>query len=65
MALFVAFSVGSAVAPNLASFFIFRMLTAFQGTCLLIVGASVIGDIFRPVRISQLREQHLTDDHLD
>jgi hypothetical protein len=25
------------------------MLTAFQGTCFLIVGATVIGDIYRPV----------------
>lgn len=29
---FTAFSAGSALAPNLASYFIFRMLTAFQGT---------------------------------
>ena len=46
---FTAFSAGSALAPNLASFFIFRMLTAFQGTCFLIVGSTVIGDIYRPV----------------
>jgi hypothetical protein len=29
---FTAFSIGTALAPNLASYFIFRMLTAFQGT---------------------------------
>ncbi|KAI7675446.1 MFS general substrate transporter [Hortaea werneckii] len=46
---FTGFSVGSALAPNLASYFVFRMLTAFQGTSFLIVGASVIGDIYRPV----------------
>ena len=46
---FTAFSAGSALAPNLASYFVFRMLTAFQGTCFLIVGASVIGDIYRPI----------------
>ena len=46
---FTAFSAGTAAAPNLASYFIFRMLTAFQGTCFLIVGASVIGDIYRPI----------------
>lgn len=46
---FTAFSIGNALAPNLASFFIFRMLSAFQGTCFLIVGATVIGDIYRPV----------------
>ncbi|GAB7353396.1 hypothetical protein MBLNU459_g3870t1 [Dothideomycetes sp. NU459] len=47
-ALFTAFSIGSALAPNLASFFIFRILTAFQGTSFLIIGSSCIGDIFRP-----------------
>jgi len=45
---FFAFSVGTALAPNIASFFVFRVLTAFQGTCFLIVGASCIGDIYRP-----------------
>lgn len=48
-ATFTGFSIGTALAPNLASYFIFRMLTAFQGTSFLIVGASVIGDIYRPV----------------
>jgi len=48
-ALFTAFSVATALAPNLASFFVFRVLTAFQGTAFLILGSSVIGDIFRPV----------------
>lgn len=46
---FTAFSVGSALAPNLAAYFIFRMLTAFQGTAFLIIGGTVIGDIYRPV----------------
>ena len=46
---FTTFSAGSALAPNLASFFVFRMLTAFQGTCFYIVGGTVIGDIYRPV----------------
>lgn len=46
--LFCAFSVGTALAPNLASFFIFRILTAFQGTSFLIIGSSCIGDIYRP-----------------
>jgi len=47
--LFTAFSIGTALAPNLASFFIFRLLTAFQGTSFLIIGSSCIGDIYRPV----------------
>lgn len=47
-ALFTLMSVGTALAPNLAAFFIFRILTAFQGTSFLIVGTSCIGDIFTP-----------------
>ncbi|KAF2397123.1 MFS general substrate transporter [Trichodelitschia bisporula] len=47
-ALFFAFSIGTALAPNLVSFFVFRILTAFQGTCFLIVGSSCIGDIYKP-----------------
>ncbi|KAK0637976.1 MFS antiporter QDR3 [Lasiodiplodia hormozganensis] len=47
-ALFTVFSVGTALAPNLASFFIFRIMTAFQGTSFLIIGSACIGDIFRP-----------------
>jgi multidrug resistance protein len=47
-ALFFAFSIGTAVAPNLASYFIFRMLTAYQGTSFLIVGNSCIADIYTP-----------------
>jgi len=46
---FTAFSLGTALAPNLAAYFVFRCLTAFQGTCFLIVGSAVIGDIYRPV----------------
>lgn len=46
--LFTAFSIGTALAPNLPSYFIFRMLTAFQGTSFLIVGTSCLGDIYTP-----------------
>jgi len=46
---FTAFSAGSAAAPTLPAYFVFRMLTAFQGTTFLSVGATVIGDIYRPV----------------
>ena len=46
--LFFAFSVGTALAPNLPAFFIFRCLTAFQGTSFLIVGTSCLGDIYTP-----------------
>lgn len=47
--LFTAFSIGTALAPNLESFFVFRILTAFQGTAFLIIGSAVIGDIYKPV----------------
>jgi multidrug resistance protein len=47
-ALFFVFSIGTALAPNLASYFIFRMLTAYQGTSFLIVGTSCLGDIYTP-----------------
>lgn len=46
---FTGFSAGSALAPNLACYFVMRCLTAFQGTSFLIVGGTVIGDIYRPV----------------
>ncbi|KAJ9190820.1 hypothetical protein DTO164E3_4195 [Paecilomyces variotii] len=46
--LFFAFSIGTALSPNLASYYIFRVLTAFQGTSFLVVGSSAIGDIYAP-----------------
>ncbi|BDD56922.1 hypothetical protein MPDQ_006381 [Monascus purpureus] len=46
--LFCAFSIGSSLAPNIAAYFIFRVLTAFQGTSFLVVGSSAIGDIHEP-----------------
>ncbi|KAL3424018.1 hypothetical protein PVAG01_03298 [Phlyctema vagabunda] len=46
--LFLACSIGTALSPNLISYFIFRILTAFQGTSFLNIGASCIGDIYRP-----------------
>lgn len=41
-------SLGTALSPNLASYFIFRILTAFEGTSFLTIGAACIGDIYRP-----------------
>ncbi|KAJ5728252.1 hypothetical protein N7493_004582 [Penicillium malachiteum] len=46
--LFFAFSIGTALAPNLPAYFIFRILTAFQGTSFLVVGSSAIGDVYEP-----------------
>jgi Major Facilitator Superfamily len=48
--LFFAFSIGTALAPNLVSYFIFRIFTAFQGTSFLIVGTSCLGDIYTPTK---------------
>lgn len=48
-ALFFLFSIGTALSPNLESFFLFRILTAFEGTPFLIIGSSSISDIYRPV----------------
>ncbi|CAK7232372.1 hypothetical protein SBRCBS47491_008247 [Sporothrix bragantina] len=47
---FFVFSVATAVAPStsLAAFFIFRMLTGFGGTGLLIAGSGCIGDLYPP-----------------
>ncbi|KAF6828944.1 MFS transporter [Colletotrichum musicola] len=46
--LFCAFSLATAVSPNLVAFFIFRSITAFGGTCFLVVGSSCLSDIYRP-----------------
>ncbi|KAI1662512.1 MFS general substrate transporter [Daldinia decipiens] len=45
---FLGCSIGTALAPNLGAFFVFRLLTAFEGTSFILVGASVIGDMYRP-----------------
>lgn len=46
--LFFGCSIGTALSPNLAAFFIFRILTAFEGTAFLLVGSACLQDIFRP-----------------
>ena len=46
---FTIFSIGSALSPNLACYFVMRMLTAFQGTAFLIIGGTMIGDIYKPI----------------
>ncbi|KAK6074814.1 hypothetical protein SCUP234_04122 [Seiridium cupressi] len=45
---FLACSIGTALAPNLAAFFVFRILSAFEGTSFILVGSAVIGDMYRP-----------------
>ncbi|KAH8911879.1 MFS general substrate transporter [Coniochaeta sp. PMI_546] len=46
--LFCVCSIGTALAPNLAAFFIFRILTAFEGTAFILVGSACLADIYRP-----------------
>ncbi|KAJ8124152.1 hypothetical protein ONZ43_g55 [Nemania bipapillata] len=46
---FVLTSIATALAPNLAAFFFFRLFTAFLGTSFLLNGAAVISDIYRPI----------------
>ncbi|KAI9727026.1 MAG: hypothetical protein M1834_008552 [Cirrosporium novae-zelandiae] len=46
--LFTVFNICTAVSPNLPAFFVFRILTALQGTSFLTMGASIIGDIYKP-----------------
>ncbi|KAH8171510.1 major facilitator superfamily protein [Sarocladium implicatum] len=43
-----AFTAGTAAAPNVGAYFVFRMLSAFQGTAFLVVGTVVIGDVYHP-----------------
>ncbi|KAK8032372.1 MFS transporter- DHA1 family- multidrug resistance protein [Apiospora arundinis] len=45
---FFVFSLGTALAPNLAAFFAFRMLSGFGGTGLLVIGSGCIGDMYKP-----------------
>ncbi|KAI5861200.1 MFS general substrate transporter [Durotheca rogersii] len=45
---FLLCSMSTALSPNLGAFFVFRLLTAFEGTSFILVGAAVIGDIYRP-----------------
>ncbi|BCR85714.1 putative MFS transporter [Aspergillus chevalieri] len=44
--LFCAFTIATTLSPDLAAYFVFRVLTAFQGTSFLVVGSSAVGDIF-------------------
>ncbi|OAA62848.1 Major facilitator superfamily domain, general substrate transporter [Niveomyces insectorum RCEF 264] len=45
---FFFFSLGSALSPNLAGFFVFRILSGFSGTGLLVCGPAVVGDLYKP-----------------
>lgn len=47
--LFFLCSVGTALAPNLALFFVMRLLGGAGGTAVLIAGSGCIGDLYKPV----------------
>jgi hypothetical protein len=40
--LFCGCNIGTALAPNLAAFFVFRILTAFEGTAFILVGSACL-----------------------
>jgi len=46
---FLAASIGSALSPNIACFFIMRLITAAFGTAFILVSNAVVSDIYRPV----------------
>ncbi len=50
LVLFTLFSMGNALAPNLSAFYIFRILSGFSGTALLVGGPAVVGDIYTPTQ---------------
>ncbi|VUC24339.1 unnamed protein product [Clonostachys rosea] len=46
---FFLLSLGTALAPNIALFFVFRAISAFEGTAFILIGAACLGDIYRPI----------------
>ncbi|POR34619.1 Putative transporter AQR1 [Tolypocladium paradoxum] len=46
--LFFLLSLATALAPNLAAFFVFRAASAFEGTAFILLGSACLGDIYRP-----------------
>ncbi|KAM5352302.1 hypothetical protein ACJ41O_005025 [Fusarium nematophilum] len=46
--IFFLLSLATALAPNLASFIVFRAASAFGGTAFILIGPACIGDIYRP-----------------
>ncbi|KAI9369543.1 major facilitator superfamily domain-containing protein [Aspergillus egyptiacus] len=47
--IFLGASIGTALSPNIAAFMIFRMITAFVGTAILVIGPAIIRDLYRPL----------------
>jgi hypothetical protein len=40
---FLVLSLGTALALNLAAFFVFRAISAFEGTAFILIGAACLG----------------------
>ncbi|KKK22182.1 hypothetical protein AOCH_001497, partial [Aspergillus ochraceoroseus] len=47
--IFLGSSIGTALSPNIVAFMVFRMVTAFAGTAILVIGPAVIRDLYRPL----------------
>ncbi|KAL4789577.1 major facilitator superfamily domain-containing protein [Aspergillus venezuelensis] len=47
--IFLGVSIGTALSPNIVAFMVFRMLTAFVGTAILVIGPAIIRDLYRPL----------------
>ncbi|KAF4977838.1 hypothetical protein FZEAL_5681 [Fusarium zealandicum] len=46
--MFFVLSLATALAPNLASFIVFRAASAFGGASFILIGPACVGDIYRP-----------------
>ena len=49
LVIFLGCSIGTALAPNLRVFVGLRTLSAFEGTLFMVVGQTILADIFEPV----------------
>ncbi|KAL2833163.1 major facilitator superfamily domain-containing protein [Aspergillus pseudoustus] len=49
LTIYLGCSIGTALSPNIAAFMVFRMLTAFVGTAVLIIGPVAIRDLYAPL----------------
>ncbi|KAG4437959.1 hypothetical protein IFR05_006540 [Cadophora sp. M221] len=49
LVIFLGCSIGTALAPNLGVFVAMRTLSAFEGTLFMVVGQTILADIFEPI----------------
>ncbi|KAL2847373.1 major facilitator superfamily domain-containing protein [Aspergillus pseudodeflectus] len=49
LTIYLGCSIGTALSPNIAAFMVFRMLTAFVGTAVLVIGPVAIRDLYAPL----------------